>query len=103
MKRPSIEIFHYHKRLIVQHIKIIQLNDVRVAQRSNQFRFASKAFRKPWVACQMGMNNLDRHVAVERWIVREIDGCHSAMTQPPRDNVLAKSRRDHFARATLQH
>ena len=74
-----------------RHPRVEQGHDVRVHEARRQPDLA----REPFGAERGGdirVEHLDGHVAIERGIVRQVDGAHSAATQLPGDAEAARER-----------
>ena len=105
LQRPSAQILQHHKRLVALrvHVKIVQLHDVRMTERSHDLRLAAEALAETRIARQMRIDHLDRDRTFEDGIARQKDLCHPAAPQPARDDVLAEDVRPRLVEGLCGH
>ena len=66
-------------------------DDVRVVDRGERFRLASEAVEPRAIACDVGRQHFDGHIAPQPRIARAIDLAHAAGAQQREDFVEAKA------------
>src|SRR3569623_123300 len=60
---------------------VVDVDDIGLVEPAREPRLAQEAFHRDAVARELGMNDLDRDLAVDRNLVRAIDGDHAAVAE----------------------
>src|SRR5215211_2516762 len=78
-KRWTLKIFHHDVGMSIGGIEIVDLYDVWMAQRSNNFGLTLKARFLIFICFDKTVHDLDCHGAVEGKVLAQIDLCHAAL------------------------
>ena len=81
LKRGAVDKLHDHVIEVFFDIEIEHLNDVGVSQSRNGTGLSLESTHKIGLIGQIGMEDLDRHVAVEAGLVGLVDFRHTATSQ----------------------
>ena len=91
-QRPALHEFHDHGAKTVGLFEAIHRGDVRLIQRGEDPGFPAESRQRIALLPRRGGKNLDRHVAIEPGIAREVDLAHATRPNHSQDLVRADSR-----------
>ena len=75
VERFAAHEFHHHQQLVVLMMQFVDRGDAGMVQARERHRFAAEALEHLGVA-QIGIQDLDRDLAVERLVDRLVDDAH---------------------------
>jgi hypothetical protein len=88
IERGPLDQLHHEEEHPLHFANRIDRDDIGVAQGSGGARLALEALHHALAIDQPRSHDLDRHFAVERQIMRQIDGRHAALAELPRDVIF---------------
>src|SRR6266446_5145046 len=93
-QRLTADELHHEEEVVLRSEELVNRGDFRMVQLGKRRRFRPEASHDSCVR-QLGVQDLDGHLAVERFIERLVDGAHASPSQLPKDSVLADGLSDH--------
>jgi len=81
LERRAGDVFHHEVVQSAFALDAVDRNDVRVVELGGRFRLLLEAAHDLLVLRHVGGQHLDRHVALERQVVRQEHGPHAALSQ----------------------
>jgi hypothetical protein len=84
----AVDELHRQEHLPVDHADVVDRDHAGVAHAGHRPGLAQQAGRALG-AVQLGADQLDRHLAIELWIVAGVDDPHAALPDPVEDHVAA--------------
>jgi len=91
VERAPAHVLHHEVQHVIAFFDRVDRNDVRVAQRGGGARLALEPLHHPLAHEQQGgRQHLDRHFAVEREVVAQVDRRHPAVPQLGEHLVFAE-------------
>ena len=99
LERLAVDEAHQIVEQVASLAERVQGNDVRMGESRGRARFAQKPLAR--IAGELSRKHLDRHVAIQKWFVREIHGTHATPSEQPDDFVLRSQRRGERARLAI--
>ena len=94
LERLAAHELHDHQPLAFVLEQLVDGRDARMAEPGDGDRFGPEPLGDFWIV-QFGIQNFDRHLAMERFVQRPIDRAHAAAANPVQDPVLADILPDH--------
>ncbi len=91
---PAHELHHHQQLVVLLMMQLVDSRDARVVETRERDRLGAETLQHIRVG-QVGIEDLDRDLAVERLIDRLVDGAHTAATQLVDDAVLSDGGPDH--------
>ena len=79
--RPAAEIFHRDVVVVAGAADVVDADDVAMVQLRDDFRFAQEALAEIRIGEQRRRHDLQRDLAIDRFLHREIDGRHAASAE----------------------
>ena len=91
LQSAAVDELHHHVVQAGFGVKVIDLHNVGVAQRSDNFGFALKAAEEIGIVGEEGVNHFDRHMAIEAGLIGLVDIGHAPMPHLLDDAIASDS------------
>ena len=86
-QRAALDVPHHEVELPVALAGVVDRDDVRVLERRRELGLREEAHAEPLVVRDLGREELDRHRALQAWVVRAVDDPHPATADELLDTV----------------
>ena len=95
---PPHELHHHQQLVVLLMMELVDGRDARVIETRERDRLGAETLQQVRVG-QVGIEDLDRDLAVERLVHRLVDGAHTAATQLVENAVLSDGGPDHCGKS----